>query len=347
MKAFKGFDYQLRCRGKFQYEVGKTYRIPDNKEIEICRNGFHACTDPLDVLYYYVPTYCYNEDNRFAEVDLRGDIHRKDYAEALDSKLCAREITITRELSLEDLIDEALIQSANVTQEDVLYNSCEELVVGPSTAGKIKSKVYDSNHSQAISLRENSFMICEEEYSTAICTSGSSFAITRGEGSTALNVGHESLEGWAITFGEGSTAGSLGDSRYNHSVSYGCHSFAVSDGYTAQSITHGEDSTSITAAYAGIATTEAEKSVAINVGEDGECAAFGKNSIAANFDLGSPAYAAEVGSWIVITNYSSEKGVMVKAIQIDGKKYKTCTWYTLDVNGNIQELGEMKRKEYR
>lgn len=44
LKAFKGFDKRLRCRG-FQYEVGKEYQEP---EASLCRNGFHACENPLD-----------------------------------------------------------------------------------------------------------------------------------------------------------------------------------------------------------------------------------------------------------------------------------------------------------
>lgn len=46
MKAYKGFDKDLRCRG-FQYEIGKEYV---EEEAELCNKGFHACEFPLDVL---------------------------------------------------------------------------------------------------------------------------------------------------------------------------------------------------------------------------------------------------------------------------------------------------------
>ena len=49
MKAYKGFDANLKCRG-FQYEVGKTYEEP---EASLCNKGFHACENPLNALNYY------------------------------------------------------------------------------------------------------------------------------------------------------------------------------------------------------------------------------------------------------------------------------------------------------
>lgn len=45
MKAYKGFNRKLKCKG-FQYEVGKEYEEP---EAELCKCGFHACENPLDV----------------------------------------------------------------------------------------------------------------------------------------------------------------------------------------------------------------------------------------------------------------------------------------------------------
>ena len=45
--AYKGFDENLRCRG-YQFEVGKEYE--QEGEIVCCENGFHACTNPFDVL---------------------------------------------------------------------------------------------------------------------------------------------------------------------------------------------------------------------------------------------------------------------------------------------------------
>lgn len=51
MKAYKGFNKDMTCRG-FQYEVGKTY---ETDEADLCNSGFHACKNPLDCFKYYSP----------------------------------------------------------------------------------------------------------------------------------------------------------------------------------------------------------------------------------------------------------------------------------------------------
>ena len=65
--AYKGFDENLCCRG-FQYEIGKKY--VQEGEIECCGNGFHACTNPFDVLAYYP----IDSRNRFCVVEQSGMI---------------------------------------------------------------------------------------------------------------------------------------------------------------------------------------------------------------------------------------------------------------------------------
>ena len=51
MKAYKGFNKDMTCRG-FQFEEGKTY---EEENAELCNKGFHACLAPIDVLKYYAP----------------------------------------------------------------------------------------------------------------------------------------------------------------------------------------------------------------------------------------------------------------------------------------------------
>lgn len=61
IKAYKGFNKDLQCRG-FQYEIGKEY---EEETANLCHAGFHACEYPLDVFGYYSPA-----DSRFCEVEL-------------------------------------------------------------------------------------------------------------------------------------------------------------------------------------------------------------------------------------------------------------------------------------
>ena len=90
--AYKAFDKDFSCRG-FKFEVGKTYK--HEGDVVICRSGFHACVNPLDVWSYYDLI-----DTRFAEVELSGEQVTHDE----DSKIAAAEITIRAEITLPEFI---------------------------------------------------------------------------------------------------------------------------------------------------------------------------------------------------------------------------------------------------
>jgi hypothetical protein len=71
IKAYKGFDKDLKCRG-FQYEVGKEYEIAG--DVKCCKNGFHAVdgdVSPLQVFDYYEPSINGNR-SRYCEVEVSG-----------------------------------------------------------------------------------------------------------------------------------------------------------------------------------------------------------------------------------------------------------------------------------
>lgn len=92
MKAYKGFNADMTCRG-FQFEEGKTYE--HEGEVELCESGFHACEDPLDIFGYYAPS-----DSKFHEVELEGvSDERKD-----DTKVVAKKITIGARLGIDKII---------------------------------------------------------------------------------------------------------------------------------------------------------------------------------------------------------------------------------------------------
>ena len=92
MKAYKGFDKDLKCRG-FQYEVGKEY---EEGSANLCKKGFHACENPLDTFRYYGPT-----DSRYCEVDVDDNGERN----GSDSKVCGKHIKIGAEIGLKGVIN--------------------------------------------------------------------------------------------------------------------------------------------------------------------------------------------------------------------------------------------------
>ena len=90
--AYKGFDKNLCCRG-FQYEIGKEY-VHEGK-IECCESGFHACTNPFDVLDYYEV----DGKNRYCEVEQSGSIKTGNG----DSKQASSKIKIKAEIGMAGL----------------------------------------------------------------------------------------------------------------------------------------------------------------------------------------------------------------------------------------------------
>ena len=90
--AYKGFDKNLCCRG-FQYEIGKEY-VHEGK-IECCESGFHACTNPFDVLDYYEA----DGKNRYCEVEQSGSIKTGNG----DSKQASSKIKIKAEIGMAEL----------------------------------------------------------------------------------------------------------------------------------------------------------------------------------------------------------------------------------------------------
>lgn len=89
--AYKGFNENLCCRG-FQYEIGKEYE--QSGEILCCIKGFHACTNPFDVLNYYC-----KPKNRYCIVEQSGTIK----SDGEDTKQASSKIKIIKEISLEEL----------------------------------------------------------------------------------------------------------------------------------------------------------------------------------------------------------------------------------------------------
>ncbi len=112
MKAYKGFNKDFTCRG-FQFEEGKEY---EEEEAVLCEKGFHACTNPLDVLNYYNDV-----EGKYCEVEL--DEVSNDKKEN-DSKICGKRIKINAEIGFVGLfkmgiewLKEQTIFSKNDTKE--------------------------------------------------------------------------------------------------------------------------------------------------------------------------------------------------------------------------------------
>ena len=92
MKAYKGFDKDMQCRG-FQYEEGKTY---ETEKAKLCETGFHACEDPLNVFRYYPP----GSGSKYHEVTLEGVTDEK----SDDTKRVGTKITVGAEIGIPGIV---------------------------------------------------------------------------------------------------------------------------------------------------------------------------------------------------------------------------------------------------
>ena len=88
MKAYKGFNSDMTCRG-FQYEEGKEYHT---ENADLCNSGFHACENPLDCFGYYAPG-----SSVYHEVELN---EVSDQRDSDDTKICGKTIKIGAKLDV-------------------------------------------------------------------------------------------------------------------------------------------------------------------------------------------------------------------------------------------------------
>lgn len=187
MKAYKGFNKDLTCRG-FQYEEGKTY---EEKEAELCKSGFHACENPIDCLAYYDPA-----NSEYHEVEL-DDVSPEREG---DSKVVAKKITIGAKIDL-----------FNVAQVGVEYikSKVDFTSNKNNNTGDYSAATNIGNYSAATNTGNCSAATNTGHYSAATNTGDCSAATNTGDYSTAEVSGKESI---AIAAGRNSKAcGALGD----------------------------------------------------------------------------------------------------------------------------------------
>ena len=165
MKAYKGFNKDFTCRG-FQFEEGKEY---EEEEAVLCEKGFHACTNPLDVLNYYNDV-----EGKYCEVEL--DEVSNDKKEN-DSKICGKRIKINAEIGFVGLfkmgiewLKEQTIFSKNDTKE-LEKSSGDDAKIGSSGYG---AKIGSSGDGAKIgSSGKNSVVMCAGNNSIAKAKIGS------------------------------------------------------------------------------------------------------------------------------------------------------------------------------
>ena len=156
MKAYKGFNKDFTCRG-FQFEEGKEY---EEEEAVLCEKGFHACTNPLDVLNYYN-----DMEGKYCEVEL--DEVSNDKKEN-DSKICGKRIKINAEIGFVGLFKMGIewLKGQTIFSK----NDTKELEKSSGDGAKIGSSGYGAKIGSS---GKNSVVMCAGNNSIAKAKIGS------------------------------------------------------------------------------------------------------------------------------------------------------------------------------
>jgi len=231
MKAYKGFDKDLKCR-EFQYEVGKEY---EEENSALCKKGFHACENPLDTFRYYRPT-----DSRYCEVDVDDNGERN----STDSKVCGKHIKISAEIGLKGVINAGV---------RFVFDKCESATEENASG--------ESGNAAASGERGNAAASGESGNAAASGNLGNA-AASGWRGNAAAS-------GWrgnAAASGESGNAAASGE-RGNAAAS-GESGNAAASGWRGNAAASGWRGTAVVTGFAGRATALGEQCLAVAWGED-------------------------------------------------------------------------------
>lgn len=156
MKYYKAFDRDLKCRG-FQYQEGKTYETQET--IKLCQNGFHFCKDLVLTLEYY-PVQKNITENKYAEVEILGDVIWED---VIGHKGVTNKIRIVRVLSdkeVEKLVD----QKQNSGDYNSGYGNSGDYNSGNGNSGDKNSGNYNSGNWNASSNESGFFNSRQDKF---------------------------------------------------------------------------------------------------------------------------------------------------------------------------------------
>ena len=171
MKAYKGFNQDMACRG-FQYKEGETY---ETERASVCECGFHACENPMDCLGYYEPG-----ESVYHEVELDGNTSRRKNG---DTKVAATKIKIGARLTIAGLVKAAI----EYTMSKVIPGAKSDEDHGSASATGYNSAASATGYKSAASATgDNSAASATGDKSAASATGYNSAASATGDKSAAV-----------------------------------------------------------------------------------------------------------------------------------------------------------------
>ena len=348
--AYKGFDNNLCCRG-FQFKVGEEYE--QQGEIKCCKNGFHACANPFDVLDYYDV----DKKNRFCQVEQYGIIDNNKE----DTKQASSKIKIKAEIGMTGLFKAGIEWIKEKTNPIPIINETKDKI--DNTSGDY-TKIGSSGYSTKIGLSGDSAKIGSSGYYAQIGSSGyyaqigsSGYSAKIGSIGNSAQIGSSGNYAKIGSIGDYAKIGSSGNSAKigssGNTAKIGSSGYSVQIGSSGNSVKIGSSGNSAKIGASGNYAQIGSSGDSAKIGTSGYSAKIGSSGDSAKIDstgedsviccAGDNSMAkAKKGSWITLSEwkYSEEKKhyipVCVKTEFVDGERIKEDTWYKL-VNGNFEE----------
>ena len=190
MKAYKGFNKDMTCRG-FQFEEGKAYR---EDTAVLCDCGFHACLDPLDCFGYYDPY-----DSVYHEVEIDNVSEQREN----DTKVVAKDIKIGSRLSIKDIVKESIdFTFSNVRKEnntdcasgDYSRQAASGYSSRQAASGDYSSQAASGNYSRQAASGDYSSQAASGNYSRQAASGYSSRQAASGDYSSQAASGNSSIQ---------------------------------------------------------------------------------------------------------------------------------------------------------
>ena len=344
MKAYKGFDKNLQCRG-LQYEIGGTQEVD---KVKLCNQGLHACEAPLDVFRYYAP----GEGSRYCEVEMDGvSDERGD-----DSKRVAKKLTVGAEIGIPGLVKahveyvKAHTTMEHTDQKAATAGACGAATAGDSgaaTAGDSGAATAGDSGAATAGYRGAAtagYRGAATAGDSGAATAGACGAVTAGDSgaATAGDSGAATAgDSGAATAGDSgaatagaygaATAGAYGAATagYRGAATAGDSGAATAGAYGAATAGDSGAATAgaygaATAGYRGAATAKGS----VSVGKNG-CGLVRGNDVKIKGGLGAVLVICEENE----DNWDIKEW---KAFVVDGTDIRADTWYKL-VNGKLVE----------
>jgi hypothetical protein len=317
MRAFKGFNKDLTCRG-YQYEEGKEFHT---ERAECCDTGFHACEYPLDCFGYYDPAH-----SVFHEVELSGEMDKS----GDNTKVCATDIKIGARLSIAGLVKMAIDFTMSKVNKEA---GSDERHGFASATGNCGASSATGDYGASSATGDYGASSATGNYGASSATGYKGASSATGNCGASSATGYKGASSATGDYGASSATGNCGAS--SATGDYGASS--ATGNYGASSAT-GNCGASSATGYKGASSVSDPTGVAVAWGHE----ARAKGCKGAHLILSDWKYVgARYSDGDYMDPYDKESWELTgaKMVVVDGEKIKEDTYYRC-IEGEIVEVTE-------